>query len=254
MKKVKSRQKRLLIGNSDRYYNFSLISDTIFDDVKRVTSQNKDEIDKEFKERVKHNQHTDPLGLHSRDDNIYRVYSSAEISNELLGNIIHYGKKIDYISNKVVPAEILNRLALAKNREIIYEYETLSEGQDLIDNINKAHQATITSVYVELDPTSNIYDLLFKLYPVRTNVDNVYIRFKKFQQVDPDLRDKFNYLNGYWDIRPEYKFNIFKLIQTTLSTWAMNIHFITGKDILDLRTMAIEDRKRGKKPKLIEKR
>ena len=249
------RKKRLLIGNSDRFYNFSLISESLFNDVDKITFRNVNKYRKEMSNIDNKNKKNDPLGLYKKTSKNYWLYSDSGASLGMIKDLLHYGNRLTYITDKEISNSLINLLAVAKHREVVYLYNSITE--DMVDNIIEAHKACTTSAYIELDPLDNPEKILFNLYRLRTNLDNLYIRFKKlsdeeYNNLSQSDKTKFSKINNYWEYTPENKFKRFKAIKTSLSIWGINIKIILGADIYDLEKLAINDKKKVKTPKRVD--
>lgn len=249
------RKKRLLIGNSDRFYNFSLISESLFNDVDKITFRNINKYRKEMSNIDNKNKKNDPLGLYKKTGKNYWLYSDSGASLEMIKDLLHYGNRLTYITDKEISKSLINLLAVAKHREVVYLYNSITE--NMVDNIIEAHKACTTSAYIELDPLDNPEKILFNLYRLRTNLDNLYIRFKKlsdeeYSNLSESDKTKFSKINNNWEYTPENKFKRFKAIKTSLSIWGINIKIILGADIYDLEKLAINDKKKVKTPKRVD--
>lgn len=60
------RKKRLLIGNSDRFYNLSLVSENLFNDIDKITFRNINKYRDEMNNLDNKNKKSDPLGLYKK--------------------------------------------------------------------------------------------------------------------------------------------------------------------------------------------
>ena len=247
------RRKQLLIGNADKFYNLSLVSNQSLLEYVEVTDKNVDKINYNLDKLRIESSKTDPLGLHTVNDVNYLVYSFANVSKETLTNMVHYGKSIVYVADNVVPKDVIDVLSIAKHRKIKFTDNSLLDYEYMKDNVRDAHTACTTEVNIEINPFGNPDEILFKLYPYRYNLDYVNLTFMKFSELDNAESGKFYQLNNQWELKARYKFDIYKKLKTSLSIWKMNIRLITGDDIYQLRDMVLKDQKKLKNPKKVGK-
>lgn len=245
------RKKQLLIGNADKFYNLSLVSNQSLNNYLEVTDKNVDKINEGMLKLIIESSKSDPLGLHTRNDINYLVYSFSNISKEALTNLVHYGNSVLYVADSTIQDDIIDVLAIAKNRKIKFTENSLLDYKYMKDNVREAHTACTTMVDIKINPFDNPDAILFKLYPYRYNLDYVNLTFKKFDDLDNAKSGKFYKINNQWELKARYKFDIYKKLKTSLSIWKMNIRLITGDDIYQLRDMVLKDQKKVKNPKKI---
>lgn len=252
-----ARTKRLLINNADRYYNLNLIHEKELNDLVKVNPSTINQVKHQLQELKTSISKDDPLGLHKHNTDNYLVFDFHDKRNAIIDDIIRYGDFLYFYTNQTMPKELIAKFATANHREIIFDYDSLLDNQEYIDNVNLCHMACSTSLYIDFNPLNNPYDILFKLYDFRYNIDRLYFHYKELDDVPLNKRKYFNNYNGKYILKAKYKFLIYKAIKVSISIWSMNLYIITGNDIYQLRDMGIMDKKTGhplpKRKKLIKK-
>lgn len=242
---AQTRTKRLLINNADRFYNLNLIHEKQLNDLIKVNPSTIKQVKQQLKELKTNLGENDPLGLHKHNTDDYLVFDFHDNRNNIIDEIIRYGDFLYFYTNQIVQDNLISKFAKANHREIVFDYDSVLTNQAYVDNIKLCHMACSTSMYIDFNPLNNPYDLLFKLYNFKYNIDRLYFHFKELDEVPYNKKKYFNNHNGKYVLKAKYKFLIYKAIKVSISIWSMNLYIITGNDIYQLRDMGIMDKKTG---------
>lgn len=239
------RVKRLNIYNTDRHYNFNLAMRSDIESKIKVTRLNEQEIEAEM------DMLRDSSGvLLKRNNKEYIIYQEKYKNDRLIQKLMAHAGGVSYYTNTIVPYHILKELAKNLNGECIYALKkkyTLEE----IYNINLAFMATrvVIDVPVVL-PNLNPYDVLFSLFDLKTDVDNVQFSFPPLRDYELGERNKHFYElkeDGLYYMKDRYRFSFFKYVQTSMSIWNMNIVLICESEKMfdTLESKVVKDRKKS---------
>lgn len=224
----KAREKRLNIYNTDRYFNINLMKRSEITDKIKVNRLNEKEIEAEM----------DALAVKSspriamRNDKSYILYQEKYTNDTLIAKILKHGGSVSYYTDTIVPYYVLKELAKNLTSEVVYPTKPSYEARE-IENI----QMSFTACPVVVDcpvvvPDISPYDILFALHPLKTNVDKVHISFPwlALGELQERHRRFYHQVGDHYELKPKYKYEFFKFVQTSLSIWAMNIWLVCDSD------------------------
>ena len=227
-KEVKApRVKRLLIQNSDRYYNVNLMKRSDIEEKIKVTRLNEQAIEEDM----------DILAARSirypaKDQNNYIIYQEKYTNDNLITKMMKHAGGISYYTDSIVPYYILQELSSNLNSECIYSLRPNFSVKE-IENIDLAYMATRVIIDCPIViPDMSPYDLLFILHDLKTNVDNVQLSFPSLTEAEfkPRHKEYYHKVGNLYEVKPNYKFSFFKHVQTSLSIWKMNLFLISNGD------------------------
>ena len=240
-----TRKKSLNIHNTDRLFNLNLTTKQDESQFIKVTRLNEKQIEKEMDELKAQSRR-----FNKRNEKSYMLYKQRYGNDTVQEKVFDHGGYIYYYTTDRVPVPIINKLAAVPQSEVIYSCKkefTLDE----INNVHLVSMATKVSVDVPIVlPDINPYDYLFSLAPLRYHVDKVRISFPALREEELQDRHKQYYVfyNGMYHLRSKYKYDCFKYLQETLSTWKMNIWLVcdSNNDMHSVERMVVRDNKRFK--------
>lgn len=227
-KEVKApRVKRLLIQNSDRYYNVNLMKRSDIEEKIKVTRLNEQAIEEDM----------DILAARSirypaKDQNSYIIYQEKYTNDNLITKMMKHAGGISYYTDSIVPYYILQELSSNLNSECIYSLRPNFSVKE-IENIDLAYTATRVIIDCPIViPDMSPYDLLFILHDLKTNVDNVQLSFPSLTEAEfkPRHKEYYHKVGNLYEVKPNYKFSFFKHVQTSLSIWKMNLFLVADSD------------------------
>lgn len=205
-----SRVRRLNIQNTDRAFNFNLISSDEFY-LNKITNKNSKSIESNIKRNQKEDSKLGDL-LDERTDDSYslREEDSSYALIELLFSKAKY--------TRYFPKESLSKLIMfeaIKNRhnsEIVFTYRK-SISHSLQSSIEWTSKGARTSVYIKVNGYDdfNTYSILKELFKIRYTLDRVYFDFS-----ESDIPDYIQY-------------EMFARLNESLSTWKMNAYIIVDE-------------------------
>lgn len=221
----KKRNIKLTVGNTFRHYNLNVkdyLDEMSLEGCELITAENKESIIRNIRE-LKGRQ--GPLPQIS--PNVYALEYTELWKDDEIVDLCDYSLGVKIRTKREIPLSIINSLARTLDSEVIYIIEDMQP--NLCENIQKCFEATITSVMLEMD----IFDrgpleLLFKMYPLRTHLDNILLVTPNPAKV-PGKYIKTDYEVPFVD--PRLTFKYFKYIQTSLSIWKMNIIILTSTPV-----------------------
>ncbi|WZK93385.1 hypothetical protein [Bacillus phage BvP] len=240
-----TRKKSLNIHNTDRLFNLNLTTKQDENSFVKVTRLNEKQVEKEMDELKAQSRR-----FNKRNEKSYILYKQRYGNDTVQDKVFDHGGYIYYYTTDRVPVPTISKLANVPQSEVIYsckrEY-TLEE----INNVHLVSMATKVSVDVPIVlPDINPYDYLFSLAPLRYHVDKVRISFPALKEEELQDRhsDYYVFYNGMYHLKTKYKYECFKYLQETLSTWKMNIWIIcdSKNDMHMLERLVVRDNKRFK--------
>lgn len=221
-------KKRLNIQNSNRKYNLNLIHVNDIIDKVKVTRLNEDEIEEEMDKLE-----AESKRIPKRDDNSYIMYQEKYTNDKLIDKVINHSGGVSYYTRTVVPYYVIKSLSMHPNSEVIYSMRKKFEPRE-IENVETAFMATEVVIDVPIViPDMSPYDILFSLHDLKTNVDFIQMSFPPLREEEIAERHKAYYTkkdDGLYHLDAKPKFDYFKYVQTSLSTWAMNLQIISRSE------------------------
>lgn len=240
-----ARRKRLLVYNSDRFYNVNLMKTSDIEDKIKVTRLNEQEIEEEMDNLIETSKR-----FPRRNSLEYLIYQEKFKNDTLIKKIMNHAGGVSYYTDSIVPYHVLKDLASNLNGECVYALKPEYTPEE-IQNINLAFMATrvVIDAPVVL-PDTNPYDVLFALNDLKTDVDNVQFSFPPLTESEVGERHKRFYAkrsDGLYYMKTKYRFSFFRYIQTSLSIWNMNIYLVceTQEDLDALKKLITKDRKKS---------
>ncbi len=226
------RVKRLNIYNTDRYFNINLMKRSDIVNKIKVNRLNEKEVEAQMDKLA---EQSSPRLAH-KDDKSYILYQEKYTNDRLIQKVLKHGGSVTYYTDTIVPYYILQQLASNLTSEVVYPAKQHYENRE-IENV----QLSFTACPVTIDcpvviPDVSPYDVLFSLHPLKTSVDKVQISFPWLSEKEASPRHEEFYhkvedRDGYhYEVKPKYKYDYFKYVQTSLSIWAMNIWLVCDSD------------------------
>lgn len=220
----KAREKRLNIYNTDRYFNINLMKRDDIEGKIKVNRLNEQDIEAEMDELA--SQSSPRIAV--RDEKSYILYQEKYTNDRLIAKVLKHGGSVTYYSDTIVPYYILKELARNLTSEVVYPTKP-NYSQREIENI----QMSFTACPVIVDcpvvvPDISPYDVLFAMHPLKTNVDKIQISFPWLtaDELQPRHIKYYQEVGDHYELKPKYKYDFFKYVQTSLSIWAMNIWLV----------------------------
>lgn len=236
--KVKGRKKHLTIYNTDKYYNLNLATAGAERNFVPINALTKAKIDAYFMKAT-------PMEIAS-SSTVYSYTQGSQLgigfsSEEYIISLIKKGAIIMYKTYDprkghagIVPDEILDAMAMSNRGGILFGMEA-DPHRDYIDNVRKAHEATVT--YIDCPvvvPDISAERILVSLEPLATNIDEVQIDLPPLhdEKGHHEIRDwekPYYYVSAtdnLWHVYPKHEFTLFKGLKNSLSAWGMKINMI----------------------------
>lgn len=223
-----TRQKRLNINNTDRHYNINLMQAKEIENKVMVTRLNEKEIEENMDSLAKRSRRF-PV----RDTLEYIIFQERYTNDRLIKKLIQHGGSITYYTNTILPYYVLTQLSMNLSSEVVYSMRKEFTDKEQ-ENIELSYMAT--KVIIDLPvviPDINPYDVLMSLEKLKTNVDNVQLSYPPLHKSEIADRHKEYYeqKGDFFYVKPHYKYDYFKYIQTSLSIWKMNIWLVCDNDL-----------------------
>jgi hypothetical protein len=237
-----TRQKRLNLYNSDRYYNFKVTTLADINNFVKVTRLNEKEIEAEMDELAEQAK----LTLLARNKTHYMLFNEVYNNDTLINKLYRYGGKVSFYTNTPVPYYIVKHVGKRLNSQVIYGLQP-TYPEEMLKNVELTFTAcpTVVDVPVVL-PDVNPYDILFSLHDLKASVDKVQFSFPMLHK--SEMRDEnykyYHKVGEYYALKTKFKFEWFKIVQVSLSIWGMNIYLVadTEKEKVELTRLASDDK------------
>lgn len=239
------RQKRLLIGNTDRHYNVNYMLKSDIEDKIKVTKLNEAEIESEMDNLIATSKR-----FPRRNSLDYLIYQSRYKNDTLIKKVMEHAGGVSYYTDSIVPYHVLKDLAKNLDGECVYQLKKKFSVEE-IHNINLAFMATRVVIDAPVIlPEVNPYDVLFALHDIKTDVDEVQFSFPPLKEEVIQEHHKRFYVkrnDGLYHLKTKYKFSFFKYVQNSLSVWGANIHLVCEdpQDMEALKKLIDKDRKKS---------
>ena len=164
-------QKQLNINNTYRVLNINLFTKDDFNIIK-VLPNHKDQILE---------------SLNNTNDNVYWFDSEYPVDMDLNQKILNHKPALIYHTDSTV--KLSNMLDVGTNRKAVYLYDVHKFQDNEIKDIQTANICGVSALLLkDVDPNTNMLDIMFNLNDVRYLADRLYITFKP--DVDLDYRIK----------------------------------------------------------------
>lgn len=164
-------QKQLNINNTYRVLNINLFTKDDFNIIK-VLPNHKDQILE---------------SLNNTNDNVYWFDSEYPVDMDLNQKILNHKPALIYHTDSTV--KLSNMLDVGTNRKAVYLYDVHKFKDNEIKDIQTANICGVSALLLkDVDPNTNMLDIMFDLNDVRYLADRLYIIFKP--DVDLDYRIK----------------------------------------------------------------
>jgi hypothetical protein len=220
------KQKRPVIYNTTHKYNLNLVIPSDYALRQKVTEANFDSLKKVFSNTegsvIDHLEHL---------NDVYEFYSTTEKDIELIELMAPKVAHIYVYTEDTIPVEIMDIFNRYSNGTLVYLWDKYQEYGDMVTNIQEAFKATevILSLNISL-PEDDPEQLLFGLYQVHTNVDQIILNFpsKQESQLTKDSERYYHKVNDSYLLNSEDKFRCFKIMQQPLSVWGMGIQLVAN--------------------------
>lgn len=222
-----TRVKRLNINNTDRHFNVNLMQKQDIEQKVMVTRINEKEIEENM-DLLKARSKRFPV----RDTTEYIIFQERYTNDRLIKKVIQHGGGISYYTDTILPYYVLTQLSMNLASEVIYSMRKEFTDKEQ-ENIELSYMAT--KVIIDLPviiPDINPYDVLISLERLKTNVDKVQVSYPPLHkdEIADRHREYYQQDGDYFYVKPHYKYDYFKYIQTSLSIWKMNIWLVCDND------------------------
>lgn len=237
------RKQRPNLLNSDRSFNYNSTTRKKEMDRVVVTRLNEKEIEEEMDELKKQS-----VDYNIRNNKKYILYHHKHMNNTLHEKIFDHGGHISYYTDNWVPHTVYTRMSgMIQYCETIFR---LQQEYDYphIENIINANAASTVSIDCPVViPDISPHGVSFALSPLRSLVDSIKVSFPPLEKADIQERHKkyYQYKDGYYYVKPVYKYEFLRHIKYPVSSWGMSLWVICDsvKDKEQVDKLADQDYK-----------
>lgn len=238
-----TRKKHLTIGNTDKYNNYSSITEAEISKMKYITKDHVKIIKNNIAKKLNKGRIDNKSYMYERKMSLTPNLPDPNTSD--LVDIIGMG--VDFTYHAIaceVPDEILQAMAKSVGKtRVLYTYS--SDYYHSVEDVAKAHEAT--RVVFELPiivPDVSATDIITAFDPYKTNIDEVQIDVSPLtteeieygldtkNEVIVNLRKSFYFMDieGIWYPSADSKYRVYKGLEKAFSSWGTYITMICRDD------------------------
>ncbi|MBT9670531.1 hypothetical protein GPK34_00570 [Secundilactobacillus kimchicus] len=185
-----------------------------------------------------------------RDDSLhYLMFHEGYVDNSAIKGLIDEGVPLSYMTNSVVPFQVLLMLHEVPGSEAVYVLpKDFTANQ--IENVRQSAKLCKTVIKVPVD-VDHLFDTqweyLFRLWSVRYVVDKVEFDFprlkaEEYQELEENQQHGFNQQeDGYFCVTPATEYAFYSALHEVLARWRMQMYLDVESDleINQLHKMAV---------------
>lgn len=141
----------------------------------------------------------------------------------LIKDSLEAGAYVKYYLKDTLPIGVIFGIGNNRKFEVVYPYND-NFSKAILDNMDRARQVFRVGIYYHFNfPEDDFKTFLFSMNDVRFIAERVYIDFT-LDNIQPYQDNYYHKINGYYDLDPKYKLDLFKKIHEILARWHIQIH------------------------------